>query len=156
MTTLRFDGVDIDGDNATCTIPQFLLILEELTTCEGVNNLIWFGADIEPAFGALEKFRVSSAVRVGSVADLQRLLQELTIPQIIFGVFIGIATEENAPGSWNKFYAEGAAGRRYESSVIELLAFDTSHIEITTDQADILHRLIERFPAAKLVDKQML
>jgi hypothetical protein len=150
MAILRFAGIDVDGDNATCTIPQLLLILRELAMCADINDWIWFGADIIPDLAGTE----GSTVKIGTIVDLQAWLQGLPVPQIEFGVFIAVAADKDGPGPWESFSAEGPEGRRYSESVFELLAFDTSHIEITTDREDVLRHLFARFPTAKLVSEQ--
>ena len=39
---------DIDGAPVSCTVTQFLQILEEVASCPGNIDLVWFGADMSP------------------------------------------------------------------------------------------------------------
>jgi hypothetical protein len=130
----------------SCTVVQFLRILDKLATCNGTGDLIWFGADMSPNLGPLEKFQSEFASRISSLDDVCGLLRSLSFPQIDFGIFIAVATEENAPGPKHALYSEGPAGRRYHRSEVELLAFDDSYIEITTDRPEVLRHLNEHFP----------
>jgi len=148
MTTIQLTGADIDGDPTSCTVAQFLQILHELALCAGTADLVWFGADMSPDLGQLERFQSEFASRIGSLKDVRGLLRSLSFPQIDFGILIAVATEENAPRPKIALYSEGPAGRRYQSSEVELLAFDDSYIEVTTDRSEVLQHLNDRFPKA--------
>jgi hypothetical protein len=152
MTTLQLSGAAIDGDQSSCTVHQFLLILEELAADARVADLVWYGADISPSPAELEQLGTQSASKIGTLEDLRGLFRSLTIPQLDFGILIAVATEERAPPSNVLLSSDGEAGRRFETSEIELLAFDDTYIEITSDRPELVERLIARFPTAKAID----
>jgi hypothetical protein len=57
MTTIQLAGADIDGAPISCTVAQFLQILDELALCGGTGDLVWFGTDMSPNLGSVEIHR---------------------------------------------------------------------------------------------------
>jgi hypothetical protein len=151
MTTLQLSGTDIDGDKLSCTVPQFLLILQELAADAGLANLLWYGADMSPSSGKLERFGTQSASRIGTLDDLTGLFRSLSIKQLDFGILVAVTSAESSPPPTTLLSSEGEAGRRFDGSEIELIAYDNTYIEITSDRLDVLQRLVARFPMAKVI-----
>jgi hypothetical protein len=150
MTTIQLTGADIDNGAVSCTVAQFLIVLEVLATCSSVADLIWYGADVSPCLGRLQPFGTSTASKIGQIENVQNLFRSLSFPQIDFGILIASrgADTDALPGS---FSAEGPPSQRFENSEIEILAFDDAHIEITSNLDDVLRRLLARFPNAKKI-----
>jgi hypothetical protein len=150
-TTIQLKGRDIDGDCVTCTIAQLLLILGELESACGQSSLVWYGDQMDPALGQLSRFGTLSPLKIGAISDVQSLLRSLSYPQIDFGLFIAISADAVAPASDTTLSVQGPSGQRHAGSVIELLAFDDTYVEVTTERDDVVRGLMARFPGGKIL-----
>jgi len=148
VTTIRLTGADINGDSVSCTVEQLLVVLEELGSAGDADTIVWYAADMDPALGELEPY-AGPAAEIGNYAALLALLRGLKFPQIDFGLLIAIS--ETSPGSpvGMVLAADGPSGTRWPNSAIELLAFDDTFIEVTTNREHIVERLRVRFPAGR-------
>ena len=154
MTTMRFEGPDINGEAISCTVQQLLLILDELVLSHAIAECVWYGADIQPAIGPLSRHDSRSPIRIGESDVLDSLLRSLPFPQIDFGVFAAFRTD--AVPLNEVVSAEGPPGRKRVGSIVELAAIDDTYIEVTSDHDEIIRRLRIRFPTGKVlhVDQQ--
>ena len=144
MRTVRLTGSDIDGDRISCTIAQLAIVFAELADRDGIQDLVWYGADMDPALGDLEPFAGGVPVKVGSVGDVIALLRKLSFPQIDWGVFMALSTADRFDPR-HPISAEGPAGKRFAGSDVEVIAIDDTYIEIIADRADIIEGLREQF-----------
>jgi hypothetical protein len=148
MSTIQLRGGDINGDQTSCTVAQLVIVFETLAKYGEVPDLVWYGADMSPSFGRLNPYGRDVPVRIGSIASVIELLRTLSFPQLDFGVFTGRSPSTNPEVLTQHVSAEGAPRKRSADSQIEVVAFDDIFIEITTDRADILQNLRDRFAGA--------
>lgn len=150
MSTIQLSGSDINGDQTSCTIEQLIIVFEALATYSDKQDLVWHGADMTPAFGDLNPYGTAVPVRIGDVRSVIELLRALSFPQLDFGVFIGRVPTAQLEIPAEKVSAEGPPRKRSTNSQIEVVAFDDTFIEITTDHQDILRNLRDRFAGARV------
>jgi hypothetical protein len=73
-------------------------------------------------------------------------------PQIDFGVFVRLPASIRSESLGGHVSAEGPSRKRSKDSQIEVVAFGSAFIEVTTDIEDILENLHDRFGGIIVVE----
>ncbi len=126
-------------------IGQVAALFEALARHGFRGDIVWYGADMCPSVTGFTSDYGTAAFRIGSTAMVVQLLRALDVPQLDFGVFIGLPAWIGAEAIPDDVSAEGPSRQRAPASAIEIAVFDDTFIEITADDAALLAALRAQF-----------
>lgn len=149
--TIQLSGRDIDGDDVSCTVAQFIAVFRMIAAYPEGRDLLWYGGDFEPAVGPLARYAGRVALPIGNIGCMLELLGSLGFYQLDFGLFAGFSPSNDPIAVHEEVSAEGEPGQRIKGSLIEVIAYDDTFIEVTTSRAGILDDFRNRFPAANVI-----
>ena len=127
------------------TVGQIAALFEALAGHGFRGDIVWYGADMCPSVTGFTSDYGTAAFRIGSTAMVVQLLRALEVPQLDFGVFIGLPAWIGAEAIPDDVSAEGPSRQRAPASAIEIAVFDDAVIEITADDAALLAALRAQF-----------
>jgi hypothetical protein len=150
MRTIQLRGSDINGDQSSCTVAQLIIVFRMLAEHAAVPDLVWYGGDMAPALGPLRRYSGGTVLQIGTVSRVLELLESLIFLQIDFGLFAAFPASIVPTGLDQAVSTEGPLGQKFRASQVEVVVFDDTFIEVTTDFVEILDGLKSRFPGADI------
>jgi hypothetical protein len=148
MSTIRLCGNDIDGDTVSCTGSQLATVFETIAQTDSRPDCVWHAADVDPSPGELARYGGNAIHLIGGIDRVVDLIGNR--PQVDFGFFSEACFDRFGKPS-EHVSAEGPSRKRSKDSRIEVVAFDSTFIEVTTDIEDILENLRDRFGGTSVV-----
>ncbi len=143
MSILKLTGVRVDGDAVTCTGSQIATVLRALEARPALAKCDWYAGALDGYGLRIPEFEEFALKPVNSMIDL--IEQIAAVPQLLDGIIVAVPlTQEPAIGS-GFVSADGPEGRVVANSLVEVHVFDTTWIEIYSDDETLLGALAAKF-----------
>lgn len=143
---LALKGKAIDGEGVSCTGAQIALVLECLLDAKELSDCAWYAGALDamnsPAFEPFDK----APTIVGDLGDFLHRLRA-TI-QLLDGVIFAVPTGASPVLAASGVSAEGPRDLNVLNSLVEILAFDTTFIEVVSRGRTLVEHVDRRFGAA--------
>ena len=149
MSTIRLCGNDVDGDAISCAGSQLATVFKTIAQTDSPLDCVWHAADVDPSPGELARYGGNAIHLIGGIDRVVDLIGNR--PQVDFGVFLQMPASIGSESPGEHVSAEGPSRKRSKDSRIEVVAFDATFIEVTTDIEDILENLRDRFGGTLVV-----
>lgn len=143
MLTLHLAGQDIDGDDISCSGRQIAEVLELLLGLKSLADCVWYAGSIDCFGASIEPFRDRVLKIVANPWRLSAILRTKT--QLRDGVFVAVPRADPPRMLAGAVTAYGSEDRIVSNSRLEMRAFDTTSLEIYTDDPRIADQLRGRF-----------
>lgn len=139
---LRLEGFQLTGEHTVGSGHQLTMIIDALR--QHTTDCVWFVADLDALYLLPEELvRVHEPVVVGTADDLVAFVEP--VPQFLGGVFLAVP-HERLPPVWSRsFWTDDQPFEDLDGARFEIRAYDTTYIEVYTDQEDLLRGLAEHF-----------
>jgi hypothetical protein len=143
MFAWALNGKDIDGSSVSCTGSQIASVLDLLKSADVLHSATWYAGGLDVIGGP--QFHDHSADRLSIVPNLSDLIAAVRLtPQLMDGIFLASDAATASSLSEAKLISGRPIGRLSESSIVEVVAFDTSWIEIYSDLGEVIDLLQNR------------
>ena len=143
---IRLDKKVFSCDQAVCLGSQLKSIIRNLNKL--IEPLVWFGADVDALSSIPEKLGIDSFQlrKIGNSHSIINLCEN--IDQFLSGVFIAIQEEKQNPHC-SELHV-GTEDRPFrplnlDGILIEIRTFDTSYLEIYSDNLIIIKELSKTY-----------
>src|ERR1700730_4105400 len=153
MNTIRLCGNDIDGAAISGTVPQLATLFETIVQTDSLLDRVWYAADVDPAPGQLASYGGNAVRIIGGIDRLVDLIRDR--PQVDFGVFCVDPCFVQFETPQRTRLGRGPSRRRSKDSQIEVVAFDSTLIEVTTDRGAAPRPPHLRIPPPKAALREM-
>jgi hypothetical protein len=151
MFAWALNGKDIDGSSVSCTGVQIASVLDLLGSTDVLRSATWYAGrlDVIGAPQFLDHFDDHLSV-VPSLSDL--IASVRLKPQLMDGIFVASDVAYASSLSGTKLTPPSRPiGRLLESSMVEVVAFDTTWIEIYSDHGEIIELLRSQYGGGSLL-----
>jgi hypothetical protein len=147
MPTLQINGIDIDGSRVVCTGSQIALLLDLLSREPELSGCHWYAGALDNFGPAIDPYQPGEP---RLVYDFKYLVESVrSTQQLLDGIFVAMRSEEKPILLSQLFTADGPMEKVVENCIVEVHAFDTSWIELYSNDTALIRRFADRFPGAK-------
>ncbi|WP_044558651.1 hypothetical protein [Azospirillum sp. B4] len=143
MLVLQIRGNDIDDDRVTCTGAQVATVLDFIAAVPALAGGDWYAGAVDGLGARLTEYEVLEPIPVPALADLLHRIRN--IPQLLDGVFALVPRHEIPRLTGDCFSADGPMEPLIHNALVEIKAFDTSFVEVYTDQPSLITVVQQRF-----------
>ena len=150
MPILQLSAKDIDGDRTPCTGAQVAAILDLLSKQPEIEAHHWYAGALGIFGSPLVPQYAREPMRIG---HFDTFVEQIgLVVQLDDGIIFAMKDEGEPILRHAVFTADGPMHRAVENSFIEMHAFDTSWIELYSDDLVLMRRLANQFPGGKWHD----
>lgn len=143
VNILKLTGNQVNDDEATCTGRQIATILSALEVLPVLTECDWYAGALDGYGLRIPEFEEAVLKPVPNTPGF--IEQIAAVPQLLDGIIVAVPrTQEPAIGS-DFVSADGPEGRVVANSLVEVHVFDTTWIEIYSDDETLLCALAAKF-----------
>ena len=143
MQVLCLRPESFGADKYACTGPQIASVLALLVSMSETENCAWYSGAINANGTRFAPFDERSLLMVDDIAGLIETIRSTT--QLLDGIFVAARGPTLGPVA-GVVTADGPMEPVAETSTVEVHAFDTTWIEIFSNDPSLLAKMQQRFP----------
>jgi hypothetical protein len=142
------------NDTAACLGPQVASVLDALAALPELLDTAWYAGAFDMIWpeeirGALRKYEASEPVLIDDIGTFVPLVRK--VGQFLDGVFFSVPVGQPPLVAVKLLTADGPIEKLVTNAIVQVCAFDTSWIEIGTEDESMIRSLQLRF-GGKIVD----
>jgi len=142
------------NDTAACLGPQVAAVLDALTALPELSNAAWYAGGFEMIWPeeireALRLYESNEPVMIDDIGTFVPLVRK--VGQFLDGVFFSVPAGQPPAVAVKLLTADGPIEKMMTNAIVQVCAFDTSWIEIGTENEAMIRNLQLQF-GGKIVD----
>ena len=137
--------IDVQWEGGVnCLGEQLIEILDFIELYPAIKDAIWYASDLDssPIPECIRKFGDFIPKKVGNTRDLITICQH--VDQFLSGIFLAFSKDVGDHLN-EEFGTEDKEFRDIGDAVLEIRAFDTTFLEVYTNDYNLVHKIAEKF-----------